>query len=98
MGECVCPLCGGHYIGCPACKGFGIILQRSKVEENKRRNQKSLKDASHNGKDWSKRDLEILADTEHYSIKQAAYVLKRSIKSVETMRYRLRKGFVKIEK
>ena len=91
MIEVVCPVCKGNFVGCPVCKGTGIVHQRAKVEENKRRNEKSQKFAKRARKPYTKRDLKIIMDSENYSIKEAAKATHRSIKAVESLRYRLRK-------
>ena len=90
MIEVICPMCKGIGVTCKVCNGRGIVHQRSKVEENKRRNEKSQKFAKRSREPYTKKELAIIMDCENYSIREAAKAVHRSIKAVETMRYRLR--------
>lgn len=98
MEKVVCPICHGTSCACVICNGTGMVIGYTGHEENKKRNQKSQKYAKCSKKEYRKGDLDIIMDYEHYSAKEAAYITGRSIKAVETMRYRVRKGFIKYEK
>ena len=93
MIEIKCPLCAkyGNSLVCPICKGYGLVHQRSSAEEKKRRNDLSIKCATKRHLKFTEKELKIIRDP-FYSTAQAASILKRSIKSIENARYRLRKG------
>lgn len=89
-----CPVCkkaGFILLACPICKGFGTINHRSDREKKKAKNEKSKKKASNAGKPFTKREI-LLLQNSAYSTPYLANRLKRSIKSIENMRYRLKKG------
>ena len=92
-----CPVCkntgGIGLLRCPVCKGLGIVKHRSDREKKKAKNEKSKKKASNAGKPFTKREILLLQNSD-YSTPYLANRLKRSIKSIENMRYRLKKGVI----
>lgn len=93
MREIVCPLCQsrGTSLICPVCKGMGIVHRKSESEKKKIRNERSRKTVVKSNRRLTKYELDIIKDS-FYSTAQAAKILNRSIKSVESIRYRIRKG------
>lgn len=93
-----CPLCKRHGRGlqCPLCHGAGLVVDVPKREYNKKRNQKTLKYAERNGKHFSLWEKELLAN-QIYSSMVLARKLKRSLRSIENARYRMRKEMKKNE-
>lgn len=88
-----CPLClhnGEVNLSCPICKGIGEIRDIPPSERKKLRNNDSRLRASRTGKYLSKHDWALIEDAT-LSTATVARRLNRSIKSIESARYRLRK-------
>lgn len=88
-----CPLCshnGEVNILCPICKGIGEVRDVPPSERKKLRNNDSRLRASRTGKYLSKHDWALIEDLT-LSTATVARRLNRSIKSIESARYRLRK-------
>lgn len=88
-----CPLCtsrGEISLLCPVCKGIGEVRDIPSSERKKLRNNDSRLRASRTGKYLSKHDWALIEDAT-LSTATVARRLNRSIKSIESARYRLRK-------
>lgn len=88
-----CPLCKSNpSLWCPACRGFGWVYKCTQVEKNRKRNERSLKfvDASKIGEPYTDAEIKVILNP-RLSAREAAKTIGRSLKSVESMRHRLRK-------
>ena len=87
-----CPLCAkyGIALGCPICNGAGFVLTTDPVAKMKKRNDRSRETASRSKKPFGIYDKKVIADFSIPTAK-AAKRLRRSIKSIESARNRLRK-------
>ena len=87
----LCPFCKGieNNILCPICRGAGFIMVNPPHVKKKLQNNKSRESASRTKKPFGPIDRAIIADMS-ISCAQAAKRLHRSIKSIESARYRLR--------
>ncbi len=93
--EIVCPCCKGikPNLNCSLCHGYGTILTKDfktkRKERQKRSEIRSIKSGKSH-KPFTRREGHILRD-ERISTGEAARMLGRSIKSIESARYRMRK-------
>jgi hypothetical protein len=72
------------------CKGIGTVIDKDEIRKWKERNDRSRLYANRGGKHYRKKDYLVLMDTT-ISNAQAAKRLGKSVKAVESARYRLRK-------
>lgn len=88
-----CPLCKDEvqpFYMCPACRGFGVLEVTPQTVKNKRRQERTLKQAVRDGRKYTSLDMKYLTD-ENMSSMQVALKTHRTLRAVEEKRRRMRK-------